>query len=199
MGSCGECRTRCTAVDALATCSRTPPPPRYDYPAVGQSTPRSPLDSVVITALTSGPAAPAVPRDNSPAHEFVRNFVRDIVQGITVSIPAFLEGPAAHAVDGVVSLDRRLKVLSLQRCPKAEPIKRRSVALDQIESVVYGSYHLGEDSSHATERCVTLFLEEGLGPALVMEFSTVEERDRFAFCLCMFVDGRKVEADRRSL
>ncbi|OLP96531.1 hypothetical protein AK812_SmicGene21215 [Symbiodinium microadriaticum] len=40
-------------------------------------------------------------------------------------------------------------------------------------------------------------LRTGYGPSIVLEFRDLEERDTFAICLSMFVDGRKVEVDCR--
>eukprot|EP00930_Biecheleria_cincta_P009581 TRINITY_DN111359_c0_g1_i1.p1 TRINITY_DN111359_c0_g1~~TRINITY_DN111359_c0_g1_i1.p1 ORF type:complete len:208 (+),score=32.87 TRINITY_DN111359_c0_g1_i1:43-666(+) len=193
VGNCGDWRTRASSSDGLAF---TIPglgknaPPRYEYPAIGQ-TPRSPLD---------GQFGDITPRGgSSPAQELVRKFVKDMLKGMSVVIPpAWPSDMRGH--DSIVSFDKRLKVLCLRSAEaRAEVSTQACVPLTCVSSIAFGSCNPGEGRLPATERSVTLFLDEGYGPALVMEFGDVEERDTFAICLSMFVDGRRVEADKRSL
>jgi len=205
---CSDCRTRCTAVDAMGTsCGRTPPPPRYEFPGIGECTPRNPMDSpsplsarlhrggnALVDCGASTPSVAQAPEVNQ-AHHLVKNFIQSVVKGITVTMLFPSGSPAA---EGVVSLDRGLKTMYLKRIGNATDGKRRIVPLEQIRGIIIGDDSLNDDSLPATELCVTLFLEgNAQDQTVTLEFPDLEERDTFALCLSMFVDGRRVEVERR--
>ncbi|CAE8673489.1 unnamed protein product, partial [Polarella glacialis] len=140
-------------------------PPRYDYPAVA-STPRSPLDANFGEVGST--------KDN-PAQELVRKFVRDMLHGIHVTVPAAYP-ISERGLDGIASLDKRLKVLVLQTLSECEvdAPKCRSVPLENISSIVFGCCSTAEGRPLASETCVTLFLDEGFGATMVLDFPDLD-------------------------
>mmetsp|Transcript_103877 Transcript_103877/g.292327 ORF Transcript_103877/g.292327 Transcript_103877/m.292327 type:complete len:264 (-) Transcript_103877:34-825(-) len=141
------------------------------------------------------------------AQHLVRNFVRGIVKGISATLLSAPGGP----VPCVVSLDRGLKTMILKRIwqvanaelPRetsvhSSQLDRRTIPLEQVCGIVLGDDVLGDAAclaAEASDLCVTLLLEGG--QAVTLGFPDLEERDTFALCLSMFVDGRRVEAPRR--
>eukprot|EP00931_Biecheleriopsis_adriatica_P053616 TRINITY_DN31421_c0_g1_i1.p1 TRINITY_DN31421_c0_g1~~TRINITY_DN31421_c0_g1_i1.p1 ORF type:complete len:237 (+),score=38.02 TRINITY_DN31421_c0_g1_i1:69-713(+) len=195
VGNCGDWKSRTSSSDGLVLGAwGKNAPPRYDYPAIGStSTPRSPLEVQSPNEITPRNGA------SSPAQELVRKFVRDMINGIAVVVPPAWP-PDACPMEMVVSLDKRLKILCLRSAePSVDASRQMCVPLTSVASIAFGCCNPGEGRHMATETSVTLFLDEGFGPAIVLEFNDLEERDTFAICLSMFVDGRKVEADKRSL
>mmetsp|Transcript_55235 Transcript_55235/g.103561 ORF Transcript_55235/g.103561 Transcript_55235/m.103561 type:complete len:215 (+) Transcript_55235:82-726(+) len=189
VGNCGDWRNRQTSSDGLVLgpWGKTTSP-SYEYPACGStSTPRNPFD---------GPQMDGSPA-TSPARDLVRKFVRDMLQGVKAVLPPAWPGDlCGHNV--IVSLDKRMKVLGVRSAdPSAEVSTQVAVPLTSVASIAFGCCSPGEGRLSATERSVTLFLDEGYGPSIVLEFRDLEERDTFAICLSMFVDGRKVELDCR--
>ncbi|CAK9057380.1 unnamed protein product [Durusdinium trenchii] len=133
---------------------------------------------------------------SSPARELVRKFVRDMLNGKNATIPPAWPGMCGQNV--IVSLDKRMKKLCVRSSdPTADVSVQLAVPLTSIASIAFGCCSPGEGRLMATELSVTIFLDEGYGPSIVLEFIDLEERDTFAICLSMFVDGRKVEVDCR--
>lgn len=140
------------------------------------------------SAATESTAASSTP-DVGQAQQVVKKFVRNFVKGQLVNVLAVNGGIA----ECVVSLDRKLTTLSLQRSGKKDS-KKRPVKLEDICEICVGEE--AEDVELALdERCVTLMLSDG--NALGFRFADLEERDTFALCLSMFVDGRRGEMQRR--
>eukprot|EP00435_Cladocopium_sp_Y103_P071358 s880_g37.t1 len=207
VGNCTDWKNRQTSSDGLVlgpwgkNHSST-----YEYPACGStSTPRNPLEAPHETSTTVG--------GSSPARDLVRKFVRDMVQGKAARIPPvpgclanFLNiqviwcqaWPDVCAQPVIVSLDKRMKKLCVRSSDlSAEVSMQLAVPLTSIASIAFGCCNPGEGRLMSTELSVTIFLDEGYGPSIVLEFRDLEERDTFAICLSMFVDGRKVEVDGR--
>lgn len=190
VGNCTDWKNRQTSSDGLVlgpwgkNHSST-----YEYPACGStSTPRNPLEAPHETSTTVG--------GSSPARDLVRKFVRDMVQGKAAKIPPAWPDVCAQAV--IVSLDKRMKKLCVRSSDLSVDVSMQlAVPLTSIASIAFGCCHPGEGRLMSTELSVTIFLDEGYGPSIVLEFRDLEERDTFAICLSMFVDGRKVEVDCR--
>eukprot|EP00434_Breviolum_minutum_P013588 symbB.v1.2.011978.t1/scaffold788.1/size164690/15 len=188
VGNCADWKNRQTSSDGLVLgpWGRTPPS-TYEYPACGSSsTPRNPLEA----------PSEATVGGSSPARDLVRKFVRDMLQGKAAIIPPAWPDVCAQAV--IVSLDKRMKKLCVRSADATADVSMQlGVPLTSIASIAFGSCNPGEGRLMATELSVTIFFDEGHGPSIVLEFRDLEERDTFAICLSMFVDGRKVEVDCR--
>jgi hypothetical protein len=134
----------------------------------------------------------------SQAQAVVKAFVRSLVKGRTLRVLATNGGMAECAQTSsrrcICFLDRKLTSLSLQRAGK-EDAKKRAVPLEDISEIAVGA-ESGQEFGLATdEMCITLILESG--QAIGFRFDDDEERDTFALCLSMFVDGRREEIEKR--
>mmetsp|Transcript_69415 Transcript_69415/g.224480 ORF Transcript_69415/g.224480 Transcript_69415/m.224480 type:complete len:187 (-) Transcript_69415:144-704(-) len=124
------------------------------------------------------------------AQDTVKRFVRALVKGHEVELLS-VNGGSARCM---AFLDRKLTMLSLQRGTQADA-KKRNIPLEEIEEVSVGE-HGGQDFGLDTDDlCVTVVLKSN--QALGFTFSEAEERDTFALCLAMFVDGRRTDETRR--
>ncbi|CAK9057378.1 unnamed protein product [Durusdinium trenchii] len=189
VGNCADWKNRQTSSDGLVLGPwGKNPSSTYEYPACGStSTPRNPLEAPHSETTVGG---------SSPARELVRKFVRDMLNGKNATIPPAWPGMCGQNV--IVSLDKRMKKLCVRSSdPTADVSVQLAVPLTSIASIAFGCCSPGEGRLMATELSVTIFLDEGYGPSIVLEFIDLEERDTFAICLSMFVDGRKVEVDCR--
>jgi len=119
------------------------------------------------------------------AQHVVKNFVRSLVRGASLSLLSVSGGTA----ECIVSLDRELTTLWIQRA--GAHAKRRGVPLEDIFEVIVGECG-GKDFNLQTDgMCVTMVLTSG--QALAFQFDTEEDRDTFALCFSMFIDARKAE------
>lgn len=123
------------------------------------------------------------------AQAVVKSFVRNLVKGHVVTL---------LSVDGGIArcnafLDRKLTTLSLQR-GGARDSKKRAVPLENISEIIVGEDGGAQFNLATDHMSVTLALENGQG--IAFSFADDEERDTFALCLTMFVDGRCVEVER---
>lgn len=124
------------------------------------------------------------------AQAVVKSFVREMVKGRVVHVLSVHGGTA----ECMVYLDRKLTTLSLQRAGK-DDAKKRAVNLEDIEEIAVGA-EAGEAYGLSTDdMCITLVLANS--QAIGFYFKDEEERDTFALCLSMFVDGRRTEVERR--
>lgn len=140
-------------------------------------------------AASESTAASRTP-DVGKAQHVVKSFVRSFVKGKTVSVLTVNGGTR----ECIASLDRKLTTLSLQQSGKKDA-KKRGVPLHGISEIRCGE-EAGEDIDlPLDENCVTLLLEDG--SAVGFRFADIEERDTFALCLSMFVDGRRGEEDHQ--
>jgi hypothetical protein len=124
--------------------------------------------------------------DLGKAQQVVKNFVRTFVKGRKVSVLT-INGTVTECI---ASLDRQLTTLSLQRSTNKDA-KKRGIPLDQVHGVCIGDDAGEEIDLPLDDLCVTLLLEDG--NAVGFRFDDVEDRDVFALCLSMFVDGRRGE------
>lgn len=137
------------------------------------------------SAASSTPAVASRPSQSEGGQEaqhLVQDFMRNVVKGISVKVLQ-TNGTVSECI---VSLDRSLKTMHMRRLPDG---KKRSIQLFRVCGIVVGDDNLEDEELPATERCVTLLLEDA--QALAMEFPNLEERDNFAICLSMFVDGSR--------
>lgn len=123
------------------------------------------------------------------AQVVVKNFVRGLVKGRRVELLATKGGTA----ECTLFLDRKLTTLSLQR-GKGDS-KKRAVPLEDISEIAVGAESGEEFGLATTDMCVVLILDGG--QAIGIAFPDEEERDTFALCLTMFVDGRRNEIKRK--
>lgn len=126
------------------------------------------------------------------AQAVVKAFVRSLVRGRVVNVLAVNGGFA----ECTAFLDRKLTTLSLQRGNKGDG-KKRPVALEDVSEIIVGEAGGAEFNLATDELCVTLVLESG--QAIGFTFAGDEERDTFALCLTMFVDGRRDEVQRQKV
>lgn len=202
------------ATGGTGACSRTPPPPRYEYPSAGQSTPRSPLDTSAGTQQLLGQppvqhwqggdcchSARFMSEQQKEAQQLIRNFAMAIVRGIAVKVL-----PRAGQVEEcVVFLDRALRTLFVQRVGPQADTQRHGIPLHRVISIVVGDdsiddecvTHISvgaapcndvEDVLPATELCVTILIDSEEAPCVVREALTMEFpslEERDTFALCL--------------
>mmetsp|Transcript_118238 Transcript_118238/g.329770 ORF Transcript_118238/g.329770 Transcript_118238/m.329770 type:complete len:187 (-) Transcript_118238:115-675(-) len=136
-----------------------------------------------------------VPNQETPAvknaQETVKNFVRALVKGQEVELLSVNGGTARC----MAYLDRKLTTLSLQRGIQVDA-KRRSIPLEDIEEVLVGEDGGADFDLDTDELCVTLVLRSH--QALGFSFRDMEDRDTFALCLTMFIDGLHAKEPRRA-
>ncbi|CAE7646708.1 unnamed protein product [Symbiodinium pilosum] len=94
----------------------------------------------------------------------------------------------------LVTLDRDIRHISIQLAGKTDA-KQRFVNLKSIEQIYVGEDVADDIELPVTSFSVTLVLEEG--QAIAFELNDEEERDTFAMCMQMFVDGNRKDAERR--
>lgn len=143
-----------------------------------------------ISAAASDSTAASITPDVGQAQLVVKGFVRSLVKGQQVTVLAVNGGVA----ECVASLDRKLTTLSLQRAGKKDS-KKRGIPLEDVVEICVGAEACEDVELPLDERCVTLMLEDG--NAVGFRFEDAEERDTFALCLSMFVDGRRGEVQRK--
>lgn len=142
------------------------------------------------SAATSTSTAASTAPDMGKAQAVVKAFVRTYVKGQKISVLTV----SGDTTECIATLDRRLTTLSLQRSAKKDA-KKRGILLADISQVCMGQEAGDEIDLPLDENCVTLLLEDG--NAVGFRFEDVEERDTFALCLSMFVDGRRTELERK--
>lgn len=129
--------------------------------------------------------------NNTQAQKIVKEFVRSFVKGRSIQMLSTSGTPA----DCLVSLDKKLTSLSIAR-GSSKDAKKRGVPLDKVSEV-----RVGEDGLDCgvelplDDFCVMLLLHDGA--AIAFKFQDMEERDTFALCITMLIDGRKVETSRQ--
>lgn len=140
-------------------------------------------DTTISASIGDGPSA-------DQAQQVVKSFVRGIVKGRVISVLSTQGGTA----ECLVTLDRKLTTLSVQRAGKKDS-KKRNVPLDKIAEIAVGEDVRDQVELEVDETCVTLLLDDG--QAIGFTFPDLEARDTFALCLSMFVDGRRAEVERK--
>mmetsp|Transcript_56209 Transcript_56209/g.147270 ORF Transcript_56209/g.147270 Transcript_56209/m.147270 type:complete len:129 (-) Transcript_56209:20-406(-) len=94
----------------------------------------------------------------------------------------------------MVALDRKLSTLMLARSGKKDA-RTRAVPLESVEKIWFGEDAASDVELPLDDLCVALLLENS---SLCFRLEDLEERDTFALCLTMFVDGRKAEVALRA-
>jgi len=151
-------------------------------------------DSVVSVA--HGSAAPSestavsTTPDVGQAQHLVKNFVRTYVKGHDVNVLSVNGGTAACTA----YLDRKLTTLSLQRAGKKDG-KKRGIPLEDVAEICVGDEAGDDVELELDDFSVTLLLQDG--QAVGFRLADLEERDTFALCMSMFVDGRRGEVQRK--
>eukprot|EP00928_Gymnodinium_smaydae_P064361 TRINITY_DN47708_c0_g1_i1.p1 TRINITY_DN47708_c0_g1~~TRINITY_DN47708_c0_g1_i1.p1 ORF type:complete len:367 (+),score=101.39 TRINITY_DN47708_c0_g1_i1:73-1173(+) len=133
-----------------------------------------------LSVASSGSTSASLPVVGS-AQQVVKDFVRTYVKGRNVAVVSVKGGSASC----FLSLDRKLTTLSLQRSTKKDA-KKRNIGFGEVSEIVVGA-EVVDVELPLDELCVTLLL--GDGQAVAFRFDDIEERDTFALCLSMFVDG----------
>jgi len=128
--------------------------------------------------------------DIMQAQLVVKNFVRSLVRGTPLTLLSVSGGLA----ECIVSVDRELTTLYLQRAGAHS--KKRAVPLEDVFEVTVGECGGKDFNLHTDTMCVTMVLQSG--QALAFQFDTEEDRDTFALCFSMFIDARRAEVPNRS-
>jgi hypothetical protein len=154
----------------------------------GGATATAPVTTIVNGSHSTGASCSTASSSTDPdaAQQVVKNFVRSIVSGVTLQVLC----AGATTEFAVVSLDRKLRTMYMQRAGKKDA-KKRQIRLEQVIEIAVGSDIRDEVELLVDDHCVTLLLDNY--QALSFRFPDVEERDTFALCLSMFVDGRREE------
>eukprot|EP00929_Paragymnodinium_shiwhaense_P023460 TRINITY_DN14679_c0_g1_i1.p1 TRINITY_DN14679_c0_g1~~TRINITY_DN14679_c0_g1_i1.p1 ORF type:complete len:283 (+),score=68.09 TRINITY_DN14679_c0_g1_i1:100-948(+) len=145
-------------------------------------------------AMTNGSSPPSPQQVTSAAEQaqqVVKEFVRSIVRGMTLQ----LASSASQAEYAVVSLDRKLRTMYMHPPDEKDQKKKRTIRLEQVIEIAIGAEVCAEVDTQLDDFCVTLLLDNY--EAISFRFTEVEERDTFALCLSMFVDGRREEVQRK--
>jgi len=197
------------AAAAPAPSAAAPPPPVSDEESVPGTE-----HSAASTDASTAPSATADPEDTEApgsdgscgaqnnndsaeapdmeaAHQVVKGFVRALVRGRTITMLSV----SGNLTECFVSLDRQLSTLMLARSSKKDA-KRRGIALEHISEICVGEEAAGGVELPLDEHSVAILLEDG--SALGFHFPDFEDRDTFALCMSMFVDGRKGRLSRKS-
>lgn len=138
-------------------------------------------------------------RDGGPAggaaevvlsRQLVEIFVRGLVKGIKVAVVS----TSGDLVDCILSVDRNITTLSLQRANKKDG-KRREIPMRQVHKICTGSNMDDDVELFMDDLCVTLLLKDGQ----MVSFSFEDRHDRniFARCLSAFVDGHQGRGGQR--
>jgi len=129
--------------------------------------------------------------DDNQAQHIVQDFVRMFVKGCVLSVLTTNGGEA----DCIVSMDRKLTSLSVQRSNKKGATKH-AIPLEQVRKIYIGEEADEEDRvPKADGMCVTVRCLPG--QALAFRFTDYEERDTFVLCLSMFADRVKEDLQRK--
>jgi len=177
-----------SALGGTCSCGARLPANAFFCPQCGQ--PVEEPDEQSGAAHSVSTAASSTP-DVGQAQQVIKNFVRTIVKGRTIN---------ALTVNGGVSecglsLDRKLTTLYLQRAGKKDA-RKRAIPLETIAEICVGDDAGADVELPLTELCVTLCLDDK--SALAFQFDDLEDRDTFALCLSMFVDGRRGETQKKA-
>lgn len=151
------------------------------------------IHSAASSESTAATAASPVVVDLAATQEALKRFVQSYVKGQTVSILTVHGG----LTDCVVTLDRRLTTLSLQRAGKADG-KRRGIPLEEIAEIYVGN-QVEQDFEielpGMDEYTTTILVDNG--QAVGFHFEDLKDRDVFSMCLSMLVDGRRNETSQK--
>jgi len=168
--------------DFVATSSNVPPIPDDDRWGGPGASDRSAHHAGDVDGGTGATSAD----DVAQAQKVVKNFVKGIVKGRTIRVLSTHGGTA----ECIVTLDRKLTVLSIQRAGKKDG-KKRGIPLERVVEICVGADIRSAIELPVDDVCVVLVLDDK--QAIGFRFDDVEDRDTFALCMSMFVDGRRNE------
>ena len=129
-------------------------------------------------------------KELSDGQKIVKRFVQKMVRGRELKMLS----TTGRSLLCLVMLDRDIRHISIQLAGKKDA-KQRFVNLKSIEQIYVGQDVAEEIELMVTDLSVTLVLEEG--QAIAFDLDDEEERDTFAMCMQMFVDGNRKDAERR--
>jgi len=141
-------------------------------------------------AAGSSSARGSAKKELSDGQKLVKRFVQKMVRGRELKMLS----TTGRSLLCMVMLDRDIRHISIQLAGKADA-KQRFVNLKSIEQIFVGEDVAEDIELPVTALSVTLVLEEG--QAIAFELNDEEERDTFAMCMQMFVDGNRKDAARR--
>mmetsp|Transcript_21100 Transcript_21100/g.66663 ORF Transcript_21100/g.66663 Transcript_21100/m.66663 type:complete len:298 (-) Transcript_21100:62-955(-) len=130
------------------------------------------------------------PGELTEAQRLVKGFVQEMVRGRNLEMLSSHGG----SVECLVTLDRDLTEMIIQRS-QSPAAKKRTVPLRNIEHIAVGTEAEEDVELPVDDLCVALLLKEG--KVLAFRFGDVEDRDTFALCLGIFVDGNRKKGKRR--
>eukprot|EP00928_Gymnodinium_smaydae_P053207 TRINITY_DN37250_c0_g1_i1.p1 TRINITY_DN37250_c0_g1~~TRINITY_DN37250_c0_g1_i1.p1 ORF type:complete len:290 (-),score=55.45 TRINITY_DN37250_c0_g1_i1:138-1007(-) len=141
-----------------------------------------------------GAGASSVGEDMERARRRVKDFIDSANRGLTLQVLSH-DAPPELAT---VSLDRRLRTLYVRRGEVSKSPRPESIGLERIVEISVGADVRGDvDHLPVDRHCVTLLMDNF--QSLSFRFKSDEERDTFALCLSMFVDGKREEIRQRGL
>lgn len=123
--------------------------------------------------------------------KIVKDFVQKMVRGRALQMLS----TAGSSVECLVHIDRELKNIFIQRAGRKDA-KKRAVALSAVQEICVGTEVSGDVELPVDDLSVTLMLEEG--QAIAFRLADVEDRDTFALCMGMFVDGNRKRRKSKS-
>lgn len=128
--------------------------------------------------------------DVAAAQRVVADFVKRFVKGEALKVLSVtgVECPC------IATLDRKLTSLSIARSAKKDA-KKRTIPLADISEICIGEDTTEETDFDLDDGCVTLFMNDG--QAVAFRFDDDEQRDTFALCMSMFVDGCRSQREKR--
>lgn len=128
--------------------------------------------------------------DVGAAQKVVADFVKRFVKGVPLKVLSVSGGEA----ECIATLDRKLTSLSIARSAKKDA-KKRSILLADVLEICIGQDTTEETDFQLDDGCVTLFLNDG--SAVAFRFEDDEQRDTFALCMSMFVDGSRNQKEKK--
>mmetsp|Transcript_101192 Transcript_101192/g.179695 ORF Transcript_101192/g.179695 Transcript_101192/m.179695 type:complete len:321 (+) Transcript_101192:104-1066(+) len=139
---------------------------------------------------SSSPSKSRGGKELTDGQKLVKRFVQKMVKGRELNMLS----TTGRSLLCLVTLDREIRNLSIQLAGKKDA-KQRFISLKSIEEISVGR-EVGEDIElPVDELSVTLVLAEG--QAIAFQLDDEEERDTFAMCMGMFVDGNRKDAEKR--
>mmetsp|Transcript_57632 Transcript_57632/g.137036 ORF Transcript_57632/g.137036 Transcript_57632/m.137036 type:complete len:253 (-) Transcript_57632:100-858(-) len=187
-------------------------------PLVAAASPRSGLrwdmqqQSVLSSSIPGRQLHKVDPQHVQEAQQVVRAFVQIMVNKGQV-IPVRTSN-GSH-MECHVQLDRQLSKLTMQRVaqrrgaalgmlrksareghevsPPQLTGKKREILLRRVSEIVVGLDARDAVAIPLDEHCLTLLLMDG--QAVTFHFQELVDRDTFALCLSMFIDGQRSEVD----
>eukprot|EP00420_Gonyaulax_spinifera_P001881 CAMPEP_0197937696 /NCGR_PEP_ID=MMETSP1439-20131203/116938_1 /TAXON_ID=66791 /ORGANISM="Gonyaulax spinifera, Strain CCMP409" /LENGTH=298 /DNA_ID=CAMNT_0043560729 /DNA_START=78 /DNA_END=974 /DNA_ORIENTATION=+ len=149
-------------------------------------------------AQPPAPGAPAPPQssrasssgDERQRKKMVERFVKGLVKGLRVSVLSV----NGDLVDCLVSIDREITTISLQRA-SAKSAKKRGIPLGQILKVCTGKEGLEDLELPVDELCATVLLADG--QTVSFSFEDIQDRDTFAKCLSIFIEGQRARLKQK--